>query len=105
MNQKNKEVLTNAHSYGGTETSSNQRLAVARIELTWARIYHQTMPNTSQKRFDTGQLAQNKENQEKYREQIKQDIESKEYVAAQPENKWEKLKDIIKCVTETHIGY
>ena len=63
------------------------------------------MPNTSQKRFDTGQLAQNKENQEKYREQIKQDIESKEYVAAQPENKWEKLKDIIKCVTETHIGY
>ena len=105
MNQKNKEVLTNAHSYGGTETSSNQRLAVARIELTWARIYHQRMPNTSQKTFDTGQLAQNKENQEKYREQIKQDIESKEYVAAQPENKWEKLKDIIKCVTETHIGY
>ena len=63
------------------------------------------MPNTSQKRFDTRQLARNEENQEKYRQKIKQDIESKEYVAAQPENKWEKLKDIIKCVTETHIGY
>ena len=87
MNQKNKEVLTDAHSYGGTETSSNQRLAVARIELTWARIYHQNMPNTSQKRFDTRQLSRNEENQEKYRQKIKQDIESKEYVAAQPENK------------------
>ena len=28
-----------------------------------------------------------------------------EYVAAQQENKWEKLKNIIKCTAETHVGY
>ena len=57
LNQKNKQVLTNARSYGGTEILSDHRLVVARIELTWARIYHQRMPNTSQKKFDTRQLT------------------------------------------------
>ena len=63
------------------------------------------MSYTSQKRFDTRQLTQNEENQERYREQIKQETESSAYVAVQHENKWEKLKDIIKCAAETHIGY
>ena len=57
LNQKNKQVLTDARSYGGTEISSDHKLVVARIELTWARIYHQRMPNTSQKRFKTRQLT------------------------------------------------
>ena len=83
LNQKNKQVLTNARSYGGTEILSDHRLVVARIELTWARIYHQRMPNTSQKKFDTRQLTQNEENQERYREQIKQETESSAYVVAQ----------------------
>ena len=103
LNQKNKQVLTDTRSYGGTETSSDHRLVVARIELTWARIYHQKMPNTSQKRFDTIQLTQNEENQEIYGEQIKQETETSKYVAAQQEYKWEKLKDIIKCAAETHV--
>ena len=34
LNQKNKQVLTDARSYGGTETSSDHRLVAARIELT-----------------------------------------------------------------------
>ena len=63
------------------------------------------MPNTSQKRFDTRQLTQNEKNQERYSKQIKQETECSTYVAAQQENKWEKLKDIIKCAAETFIGY
>ena len=63
------------------------------------------MSNTSQKKFNTRQLIQNEESQERYREQIKEETESSAYVAAQQENKWEKLKDIIKCAAETHIGY
>ena len=63
------------------------------------------MPNTSQKRFNTRQSTQNEENQVRYREQTKQETESSKYVAAQQENKWEKLKDIIKCAAETHIVY
>ena len=61
------------------------------VELTWARIYHQRQvkdktsqkPKTSQKMLDTRQLTQNEEHQESYREQIKQETESREYVAAQ----------------------
>ena len=105
LNQKNKQVLTDARSYGGTETSSDHRLLVAKIELTWARIHHKRMPNTSQNRFDTRQLTQNEENQVRYREQIKQETASREYVAEQQDNKWEKLKDIIKCAAETHVRY
>ena len=71
MNKKNKQALTDARSYGGTETSSDERLVVARIEVTWARIYHQRMSNINQKRFDTRQLTQNEDNQERYREEIK----------------------------------
>ena len=96
LNQKNKQVLPDARSYGGTGKSSDHRLVVARIKLTWARIYHQRMPNTRQKSFDTRQLTQNEVNQERCREQIKQETDSSEYVTAQQEYKWEKLKDIIK---------
>ena len=59
------------------------------------------------KRFDTRQLIQNEDIQERYREQIKQGIESMKYKATE-ENKWEKLKDIIKCAkcaAENNIGY
>ena len=63
------------------------------------------MSNTSQKRLNTRQLIQNEESQESYREQIKEETENSTYVAAQQENKWEKLKDIIKCAAETHFGY
>ena len=105
MNQKKRQVLTDASSPGGTETLSDHRLVVSRIELTWAKIYHQRMPNTIQKRFDTRQLTQNEENQESYRDQIKQEAKSSSYVAAHQENKWEKFKDIIKCAAETHTGY
>ena len=47
LNQKNKQVLTDARSYRGTETSSDHKLVVARIELTLAKIYHQRIPKTS----------------------------------------------------------
>ena len=63
------------------------------------------MSNTNQERFDTKQLTQDVENQERYWEQIKHETESGTYVAAQQENKWETLKDWIICVTETHVGY
>ena len=63
------------------------------------------MSNTSQKKFNTRQLIQNEESQERYREQIKEETESSAYVAAQQENKWEKLKDKIKWVAEAHSGY
>ena len=86
-----------------TAFNIDHRLVVARIGLTWARIYHQKMPNTSQKRFDTIQLTQNEENQEIYGEQIKQETETSKYVAAQQDYKWEKLKHIIKCAAETHV--
>ena len=87
LNQKNKQVLINARSYGETETSLEHRLVVARIELTWARINHQRMTNASQKRLNTRQLMQNEESLERYREQTKQETESSAYVAAQLENK------------------
>ena len=83
LNQENKQVLTDSRSYGGRETASDHRLVVPRLELTWTKIYHQRIPNTSQKRFDTRQLTQNEENQERYREQIKQETESSAYVVAQ----------------------
>lgn len=63
------------------------------------------MPSTIPNRFVTRQLALNEENQKRHREQIKQETESSKYLAAQRENKWERLKYIIKCAVETHVGY
>ena len=63
------------------------------------------MPSTIQNRFITRQLTQNEENQKRFREQIKQETESSEYLAAQRENKWERFEYIIKCAVETHVGY
>ena len=57
------------------------------------------------KNLNTRQATQTEENQERCREQIEKETESSTYVAAQQENKWEKLKEIIKYATETHVGY
>ena len=37
--------------------------------------------------------------------QIKLETERSTYLAAKQEKKWERLKDLIKCAAETHIGY
>ena len=63
------------------------------------------MPSTIPNRFITRQLTQNEDNQKRFREQIKQETESSEYLAAQRENKWERFEYIIKCAVETHVGY
>ena len=39
MDQKQKQTLTDARSYGGAETSSDHRLVVARMELNWPLDY------------------------------------------------------------------
>ena len=51
-----KQNLTNAQSYGETETSSYHGLAVARMEITWPRLYHQRIPRLHQQKFDTKML-------------------------------------------------
>ena len=37
--QKHKHILTDARSYSGTETHSDHRLVVTRIEVNWAKMY------------------------------------------------------------------
>ena len=76
IDQKQKETLTDARSYGGTEASSNHRLVVARMEIIWSRLYHQKIQRSHQQKFDTKHLTQSKDAQDGYNEQIMLKIRS-----------------------------
>ena len=56
---RNKNTLNDAQSYGGTGTSDH-RLVVARMEITWPRPYHQRIPGSHQQKFITKHLTQSK---------------------------------------------
>ena len=105
LNQKPKQTLTDTPSYGGTETSSDHRLLVARMEITWSRLYHQRMPRLHQEKFDKKHLTQSKDAQNDYNEQIIQEIKSNLHPETTITNKWDLLKSIIKNPAESQVGY
>jgi hypothetical protein len=105
MDQNNKQVLTDARSYSGTETFSDHRLVVARMEVIWPKIYQKRRNTAPQKRFDTGKLVANAENQNEYKDQIQRDIATEQYAESLKGNKWENIKNIIRTAAEKVIGY
>ena len=44
LDQKQKQILSDARSYEGTETSSDHRLVIARLAITWPRLYQLRIP-------------------------------------------------------------
>ena len=107
MDQKQKQTLTDARSYGGAETSSDHRLVVARMELDWPRLYYKRPPVSRQQKFDTKHLVQNEDAQNGYKAHVTHAMQSIEQSRQEPTmtHKWEKLKTIIKSAAESHIGY
>ena len=105
LDQKQKQTLTDARSYGRTETSSYHRLVKARMEKTWPRLDHQRIPRSHQQKFDTKHLTQSKDDQGGYNEQIIQEIKNKLHAETTITNKWDLLKSIVKSAAESKVGY
>ena len=105
LDQKQKQTLTDAPSYGRTETSSYHRLVKVRMEKTWPRLDHQRIPRLHQQKFDTKHLTQSKDDQGGYNEQIIQEIKNKLHAETTITNKWDLLKSIIKSAAESKVGY
>ena len=74
------------------------------MELTWPKLY-QTSPRSNQKSVDTKQLTQKLDKQNKYKEQIKQEIESRSHIKKSDTHTLENLKQIIMNAAESQIWY
>ena len=109
LDQKQKQTLTDARAYGGTETTSDHKLVVARMELKWPKVYHKRPPASRQQKFDIKILTENKDIQKEYKENIIQTMQSSREQPTNEEtactHKWDTLKSIIKNVAENQIGY
>ena len=68
LDQKNKQILTDARSYSGTETYSDHRLVVARMDVKWPKVYKKRTKIEAKKRFDTRELVTNVEKQSEYKD-------------------------------------
>ena len=104
LDQKPKQTLTDTPSYGGTEKSSDHRLVVVRMEITWSRLYHQRMLRLHQEKFDKKHLTQSKDTQNGYNEQIMQEIKSNLHPETTITSKWDLLKSITKNPAESQVG-
>ena len=102
INQRQKQCLTDSRSYSGTETTSDHRLVVTRMEVHWPRRYKQQLkPKSREKRFNIKKLTWNKEIQNRYQENIKARLNiDKDQEQNNNNQKWEKLKETMKKSAE-----
>ena len=102
IDQKHKHSLTDARSFSGTETYSDHRIVVSRMDVNWATLYKQETHNTRIKSLNIKLLAQNKDAQAQYQSMIKQQLQNEVDSVA---DKWENTKEIIMKSAKSTIGY
>ena len=73
MNKNKVQTLTDARAYSGSETASDHRIVVARMQVLWSKIYNNKNVNNEEKRFNTNKLI----NDKVIRENYQNDLESK----------------------------
>ena len=94
------KTLNDAQSYGGTGTSSDHRLVVARMEITWSRPYHQRIPGSHQQKFITKHITQSKESD---LQQINNTRNKLQFTSRN--HKYEQMVHNQKNTMESHIGH
>ena len=95
MDESKKNSLINSRSYAGTETFSDHRLVVTRLEVSWHRLYRNVNKSTIT-RYNTRKL-QDSTIREEYQRKLSEKVQS----ADQTSYKWTELQqDIIKTVEE-----
>ena len=101
--QNHKHILTDARSYSGTETHSDHRLVVTRIEVNWAKMYLKKPTVQEEKRIDTEKLINDADTQMQYQAHIANSIDA--IGNSQPEqNRWDTMKKIIYQAAQEKIG-
>ena len=75
------------------------------MEKTWPRLYHQRVQRSYQQKFDTKHLIQSKDVQDRYNEQIIQEIKSNLHPETTITHMWDLLKSIIKNAAESQVDY
>jgi hypothetical protein len=76
IDKKHKHAITNSRSYSGTETYSDHRLVVTRMIVQWATLYKKTEKRNNTKKLNINLLAQNKEAQLNYQQNIQNSLEA-----------------------------
>ena len=56
LDQHKKQSLVDARTFSGTETHSDHRLLITRIEVNWAKLYKKALKTEFEKKFDTKKL-------------------------------------------------
>ena len=102
--QKHKHLLTDARSYSGTETHSDHRLVVTRIEVNWSKMYLKKPTVQKEKIIDTEKLINDTDTQMQYQTHITESIDA--IGNSQPEqHRWDTMKKIIHKAAQENIGY
>ena len=106
VDQSQKQCLRNSRSYSGTETTSDHRIVITRMEIHWPRLYkQQTNMEGNEKKIDIQKLVRSKEIQEKYKDSIRNKLDQHQGKEYSNNQKWENLKDIMKTSAEETVGY
>ena len=95
-------TLQDARTYSGTETFSDHRLVVTRIHVHWATFYKHTPKPKNTKQLNVKELAVKPECRAEYQEMINQQLQTDPQM--NNENRWDRLKNIMKSATERTAG-
>ncbi len=100
--QDQKHVLTDARSYGGSETSSDHKIVRMGMNINWCKLYRKAAKQEPTKRFDTSRLVNDQEVQTNYTNKLNESIRE---LARTGNLKWENIKTEITKAAEETIGY
>ena len=99
--QDQKHLLSDARSFGGSETWSDHKIVRANMCIKWCRLY-KTVKQERPKRFDTARLVEDQEIRKEYNDKLGESIRE---LTRRGELKWENIKAEITKAAEETIGY
>ena len=96
-----KHIPRNSRTYQGTLTTSDHRILITTMQINWSVVHtnKNRKSNNKTQKFNTQQLVNDKQLQEKY----KHELNSK--ITIGKNNKWDSMKENILETAANVIGY
>ena len=97
-----KHILTDAPTYAGTETTSDHRIVVVRLQVNWSQMYAKKMKCVSERKINTQKLVNDENSKMKYQQEL--EIKIKKLIDNN-ENSYNNIRNTMKETAIEQVGF
>ena len=97
-----KHLLTDARTFAGSETTSDHRIVVVKLQVNWSQMYAKQMKCVNEKRINTQQLIHDENSRTKYQQNL--EIKIKKLIEDN-ENNYNNIRKTMKDTAIEQVGF